>query len=139
MDPVALILPGAQSLVSQILSDGWVQVRSWLSRRLSSSENPEQTEIVRQLDIANEQADALPIPESGVSAETAHRLVLEAYWAGYLAALAGSHPELTTMLAEFAERGATASPTSAPVNSVSGTVSGHVVQAEHIDGGVRFS
>jgi hypothetical protein len=138
MDPATLILPGAQSLVSQILSDGWVQVRAWLSRRLSHSGEAGQAEVERQLDAANDAANALPFPVSAVSAQAARRLALEAYWAGYLAALADGHPGFPAMLAELVERQGATAQAPATANTVSGTVTGHVVQAGHIEGGVRF-
>lgn len=132
MDPASLIMPGAQSLVAQILSDGWVQVRQWLSLRLGHQDGGGAGDLEGRLDMANAQADALPVPETA-----SRRAILEAYWAGYLAALVGEHPELTGALAELAASGGQLS-VGQSGNSVSGTVTGNVVQAHQIDGGVRF-
>lgn len=139
MDPATLILPGAQTLVSQILSDGWVQARAWLARRLGHAEGSKsaggvQADLERRLDTAQAQTAALAAP--GVAPQ---RALLEAYWAGYLAALVGEHPELAAIVAGLAAPAVDHSADQGTVNSVTGTVTGNLVQARDIHGGIRFS
>jgi hypothetical protein len=134
MDPSSIFVPGAQALVTQILSDGWGQARAWLSKRLSRDDGPAQADLERQLDIANAQASSLAVPEAGINPGAARRMVLEAYWAGYLAALAGEHPEYTAALTELAA----GRPAATTANSVTGTVTGNVLQAGRIEGSVHF-
>jgi hypothetical protein len=121
------------------MSDGWTQVRGWLAKRLGRPGDTDRADLERLLDAANEQANALPAPVSTMSADDARRLMLEAYWAGYLAALADNHPELVAVLTELPERTASAPSVPAAINNMSGTVTGHVVQAQQIDGGIHFS
>lgn len=137
MDPSSIFLPGAQALVTQILSDGWAQARGWLAKRLSGADGPARADLERRLDAANAQASVLPVPEAGLSAAAAQRVILEAYWAGYLAALAGEHPAVAAMLSELAGNQAPA-PAGTTTNSVTGTVTGNVLQADRIEGGVHF-
>jgi hypothetical protein len=65
--------------------------------------------------------------------------MLESYWAGYLAALAGDQPELAAVVTELAESPVPMALPPAMVNTLTGEVTGHVVQAGHIEGGVRFN
>jgi hypothetical protein len=137
MDPASIFLPGAQALVTQILSDGWATARGWLAKRLTGADGPVQADLERRLDTANAQAGGLPVLEAGVPAAVAQRMVLEAYWTGYLAALAGESPDFAAALARLAgERGVQAARTTS--NIVTGTVTGNVLQAGHIEGGVHF-
>jgi hypothetical protein len=137
VDPSSIVLPGAQALVTQILSDGWAQARGWLARRLGHADGPTLTDMERRLDTANAQANGLPVPEGSVGAAAARRMVLEAYWTGYLAALAGEHPDFAAALTELALERAP-QPAATTTNSVTGTVTGPVVQADRIEGGVHF-
>jgi hypothetical protein len=137
MDPVSVVLPGAQALVTQILSDGWAHVRGWLAKHLSRADGPSQAELERRLDTASVQARTLPVPEADVPAAVAQRMVLEAYWTGYLAALAGEHPDFAAALADLPEIQGT-HPAATTTNSVTGTVTGNVLQAGHVEGGVHF-
>lgn len=122
MDPASIVLPGAQSLVTQILSDGWAQVRGWLAQRWSRHSETSQAELEHRLDDAKEQAASLFSGE---------RTALEAYWAGYLAALISEHPGLAASLQELPAHPSVS-------NTVSGTVTGNVVQAGTIEGGITF-
>jgi hypothetical protein len=137
MDPATIILPGTQALVTQILSDGWAQARGWLAKHLSRAGGPSQEDLERQLDAASAQASKLPVPEVGVPAAISQRMVLEAYWTGYMAAMAGEHPDFAAALMELAQNRET-QPTTRTNNSVTGTVTGNVLQAGHIEGGVHF-
>lgn len=137
MDPAGILLPGAQALVTQILSDSWAQARGWLASRLSRAGGPSQEELERRLDSAREQATGLPVPGAGVSQPVARRMVLEAYWAGYLAATTGEHPDVIAALTELADNQGPRSAATA-TNLVTGTVRGNVLQAGTIEGGVRF-
>lgn len=134
MDPTALVLPGAQALVTQILSDGWAQARGWLARRLRRPEDAPEADIELRLDAAQAQTAALAVP-----GEVPPRALLEAYWAGYLAALVGEHPELAAAVAGLAAPSAGRPADESNVNSVTGTVTGNLVQAHDIQGGIRFS
>jgi hypothetical protein len=141
MDPTSLILPGAQSLVTQILSDGWAQARAWLVRRLTRPDSTPQPELERRLDVAHAHADILAAPDKDAPVVTdtpRRRALLEAYWAGYLAAMLGEHPEFAEVLAELATPAVGCPAPNRTVNSVTGRVSGNVVQAGTIEGGVRF-
>ena len=138
MDPGSIVLPGAQALVTQILSDGWAQARGWLAKRLSRVAGTSQADLERRLDTASAQALGLSVPEAGVSAPVAQRMVLEAFWTGYLAAAVGEHPGFASVLTELAEiREAAPVPTTS--NTVTGAVTGNIVQASNIEGGVHFS
>lgn len=139
MDLGTLILPGAQSLVSQILSDGWTQARTWLASRLVHPGNVDRADFERQLDAAHDLANGIPVPASGMPAETARRLVLDAYWAGYLDALSRTRPEMVRVLTELTGHAATAAPDQTTINSLTGKVAGNVVQAGNIQGGIRFT
>lgn len=134
MDPTVLVLPGAQALVSQILTDGWAQARSWLSRRLGRADVVPAAELEQRLDAAQAQVAAFSAPEA-----ISQRALLEAYWAGYLAALAAEHPEYAAAVATLAAPPADGGAERGNVNSVTGTVTGNLVQARDIHGGVTFN
>jgi hypothetical protein len=138
MDSAVLVLPGAQALVSQILSEGWAHARAWLVRRLGHADGAERSDaaksdLERRMDTAHAQATALTAAEA-----VPPRAILEAYWAGYLAALIGERPEFASVLAELAASSNRPADKGTVVNSVTGTVSGNLVQAQDIHGGVRF-
>jgi hypothetical protein len=137
MDPVSIVLPGAQALVTQILTDGWTQARGWLAKRLTRADGPALAELESRLDVANAEATSLPAAEDGVPSADVRRMVLEAYWAGYLAALAGERLEFAAALTELAEN-RKAGPAGMTTNSVTGTVTGNVIQAGRVEGGVHF-
>jgi hypothetical protein len=134
VDPSVVVLPGAQALVTQIISEGWAQARTWLSRRLGHADATLAADMERRLDAAQVQAAALTVP-----AAFPQRVILEAYWAGYLAALTGEDPEFAAAIAGLAPPLADHTPSPRNVNSVTGTVTGNLVQAHDIDGGVSFS
>jgi hypothetical protein len=134
VDPTAIVLPGAQALVTQILSDGWTQARAWLARRLGHSAGTRQADIEVRLEAAHAQTAALAAP-----GDIPQRALLEAYWAGYLAALVGEHPEFAAIVAELAVPSADGTADGRNANSVTGTVTGNLVQARDIHGGIRFS
>jgi hypothetical protein len=64
-------------------------------------------------------------------------MVLEAYWPGYLTPIAGERPDFAAALIELGHN-REAQPTTRTNNSVTGTVTGNVLQAGHIEGGVHF-
>jgi hypothetical protein len=134
VDPTVIVLPGAQALVTQILTDGWVHARAWLARRLGHSEGDGDAQVELRLDAAQAQAAALAVP-----GEVPQRALLEAYWAGYLAALVGEHPELSAAVAGLTAPSAERTADRSNFNSVTGTVTGNVVQARDIHGGIKFS
>lgn len=115
MDPLSIVVPGAQSLVSAILADGWTQVRGALARHWSKRESISQDAAEQRLDAGHEQS--LLVAGNG---DEQHAL-LEAYWAGYLAGLAADHAGLLDAIRELR---APSAPTSRNVhNSNTGTVS----------------
>jgi hypothetical protein len=136
MDSASIVLPGARALVTQILEEGWAQARRWLTGWLSRPGGPGQAALERRLDAANAEAGGLSVPETGVPEVDARRMVLEAYWTGYLAALAGEHPDLAEALTGLP--GLRSAPPATTSNSVTGTV-GNVLQANHIEGSVHFT
>jgi hypothetical protein len=137
MDPASIVLPGMQALVTQILSDGWAQARGWLAKRLSRTDGPSQADLEQWLDTARAQASSLPVPQAGVQAAVAQRMMQEAYWTGYLAAMAVEHADFASALTELSQK-QEAQPIATTSNSVTGTVTGNVLQAGHIEGGVHF-
>jgi hypothetical protein len=121
MDPVtSALLPGAQSLVTAILTDGWARVRDVLARRWSRQTGETQADIERRLDTAHHQAVALGDD----------RALQQAYWAGYLAAVLAERPGLLDVVRALPD------PTDLR-NTNSGTVT-TLVQARDIDGGITF-
>jgi hypothetical protein len=136
MDLTTVFMPGAQSLVTAILTDTWVQARATVaklwSRRQSDAAATEQAG--RELDAARSQA--LELAGSGSEAERAARMQL--FWAGYLAGQAAARPELAAALTELPAL-LSASQGSTVQNSISGTVTGTVVQARDIHGSITFN
>jgi len=138
MDLTTVFMPGAQSLVTAILTDTWAHARKtvvklWVSRHADASEG----RVVGELDVARGQA--LELAGEGPEAERAARMQL--FWAGYLAGQAAACPELSAAFAELpalldAGRFVSQSPTL--YNTVSGTVQGGVVQTGEIHGDITF-
>lgn len=98
MDPVALILPGVQSLVSNILNEGWQQARQVLARRWSKKSSISADAAKRTL----QDAYQLSVVLAGERNDRAE--LLEAYWAGYFAGLAAERPELLDVIGGFSLR-----------------------------------
>lgn len=128
MDLDSVIVPGAQSLVTAMLTDAWSSARALVARRWGrSGEHPADVEL--RLEQAKEQSLTL----AGSDGDRQGRL--EAYWAGYLAGLLAERPELVGAVRELASGGLSEATTQ---NSNTGTVHGHLLQARDINGGVHF-
>ena len=142
-----MVMPGAQSLVTAVLTDSWGQVRSALSRvwakhhRDSGVTNPDPTALSAahaELDLAKEQA--LAVAGQGPESERADRMQL--FWAGYLAGQLAARPELADAIrglpALLELRPATPAILVTTNTSISGTVHGDVAQTGDVSGGIRF-
>lgn len=123
MDPVtSALLPGAQSVVTAMLTDGWTQLRGVLARRWSRRTGEEVGDVEGRLEAARGQAAGLGGGEA----------VLRAYWAGYFAALVADRPQLLDVVSELPGR-----VEERHSNTNSGTVT-TLVQARDVDGGIVF-
>lgn len=138
MDLTTVFMPGAQSLVTAILTDSWTQARAtvaklWVRKHPATSLD----QASRDLDTARRQA--LALAGNGPEADRAARMQI--FWAGYLAGQAAARPELATAFAELpALLGVLPLPQSAAVqNTISGTVHGNAVQVGDIQGNVTIS
>ncbi|MFD0632844.1 hypothetical protein ACFQ9X_15880 [Catenulispora yoronensis] len=116
MDLTSVVTPGAQSLVTSILTDSWKQVLPALSRlwarHRSGSPGVVLEEVGAELDLAREQA--ISITGDGSESERARRM--ELFWAGYLAGQLAARPELAGVVQELPAllgAAATAAPTAA--------------------------
>jgi hypothetical protein len=145
VDLTTVVMPGAQSLVTAILTDSWGQVRTAVARlwarRQPGSPDPDATALEqarRELDNARQQA--VTLAGDGSEAERARRM--ELFWAGYLAGQVSARPELADAVGALpALLGGGRGVPQATVtvsNTISGTVHGNVVQADDICGGIRF-
>jgi hypothetical protein len=138
MDLTSVFLPGAQSLVTAILTDTWAQARAavaklWVGRHAAATE----AQAARELDAAKSQA--LELAGEGPEADRAVRMQL--FWAGYLAGQAAARPELSAAFAELPALlgvGRPGAQNSTVHNIISGTVQGGAVQAGEIHGDVTF-
>lgn len=141
-------MPGAQSLVTAILTDSWSQTRAalarlWARRRpdehTSASSAAEVEAAGAELDLAREQA--LLVSGEGPEPERAGRM--ELFWIGYLAGQLAARPELADPMRALptvlAAQEATSHTTVVTNKAISGTVHGDVVQADDVSGGIRFS
>lgn len=143
-----VIVPGAQSLVTAIVTDSWSQVRMalsklWARRQLADkSPEPKHAELEAagaELDLAMRQAIAV----AGEGPESDRVRRMELFWIGYLAGQLAARPELGHAIEELPSLvGADPSATSTSVTmvnkNISGTVHGNAVQADDVSGGIRF-
>jgi hypothetical protein len=149
MDLTMLVMPGAQSLVTSILTDTWGQARTAIAKLWARKHNasgasahaePDAAAIEhagRELDTARQQA--LELAGSGSESDRAARMQL--FWAGYLAGQLAARPELSDVLAQLPAllgAGAPTSQTTNVHNSITGTVHGGAVQAGDIHGNISF-
>lgn len=152
MDLTTVVMPGAQSLVTAILTDGWGQARTaiaklWARRGGAGGANtyadraepaPAAIEQAgRELEAARRQG--LELAGGGSEADRAARMQL--FWAGYLAGQLAARPELAGALAELPAllgAGTSSSQTTNVHNTISGTVHGNAVQAGDIHGNITF-
>ncbi|MEU9118778.1 hypothetical protein AB0C96_02775 [Streptomyces sp. NPDC048506] len=131
---MTVILPGAQSLVTAILADGWTRVRTALARRWSRETREPQAAIEERLDAAH--AQAAEITSGDADGDQA---LLRAYWAGYLAAVLAERPALLGLVRDL--RSAVADPGAHDGPSVHNTNSGTVttlIQGGDFSGNITF-
>ena len=131
MDVSSFVLPGAQSLVSSILADGWAQARAALARRWSQRGAISQQAAELELDKGRELAERIHGDDQD------RRRLLETYWTGYLAGLAAGHAELLDVLRDLSHERTPVSHESAVHNSNTGTV-GTLLQAGDVHGDISF-
>jgi hypothetical protein len=138
MDLSTVFTPGAQSLVTAILTDSWTQARATVAKLWARSHPASSIEqAVHELDTARRQA--LELAGDGPEADRAARMQL--FWTGYLAGQASARPELASAFAELPallRTGHRTSQTSTVHNTISGTVHGNAVQAGDIHGDITF-
>ena len=145
MDLSTVFMPGAQSLVTAIMTESWTQARAavaklWVRHRNATpSHDPAAIERAsHELDAARLQALQL----AGTGSESDRAARMQIFWAGYLAGQAAARPELAAAIIELPEllgaAHAPASQTSTVNNSISGTVHGNAVQAGDIHGDITF-
>ena len=149
MDATTLVMPGAQSLVTAVLTDTWNQARAALANRWARRHpaadgrtyaDPEPAAIeqaARELDVARQLS--LELAGGGSDADREARMRL--FWAGYLAGQLAARPELATALAELPTlfgAGTPVSQTTNVHNTISGTVHGNAVQAGDIHGSINI-
>jgi len=151
MDLTTVIMPGAQSLVTAILTDTWNQAHTaiaklWARRRAAPGAgtatyaDPDPAAIEQaghELEAARRQA--LELAGNGPESDRAARMRL--FWAGYLAGQLAARPELAGALAELPAllgEGAPTTQTTNVHNTISGTVHGNAVQAGDIHGNITF-
>lgn len=132
MDITSFFLPGAQSLVTSILADGWSTARSALAHRWAKRGKTSQEAAENELEKGHELAQHIASGDDGE-----RQKLLEVYWAGYLAGLATSHADLIDAVREL---GAAHEPTAQGAtvhNSNTGTV-GTLLQAGDVHGNISF-
>jgi hypothetical protein len=148
MDLTTMVTPGAQSLVTAVLTDSWAQVRTALSRlwahrqSTSQSSGPDAAALeqaVTELDVARKQAIAV----GGNGPESERAVRMELFWIGYLAGQLAARPELVRAvqaLPGLLDSQPDVPPTIVEVTTktVSGTVHGNAVQADDVTGGINF-
>ncbi len=146
MDLAAVVVPGAQSVVTAILTDTWKAARAVLERAWTRShgqqgagEGERGGQAGHELDVVRRQS--LEIAGQGSAQEREMRMGL--FWAGYLAAQANAHPELVELLAELpallaGNAGGPVSTSTSTHNTLSGTVHGSVVQTGSVQGSITF-
>ncbi|MEW1648662.1 hypothetical protein [Streptomyces sp. NPDC091219] len=126
MDLMSVVTPGAQSLVTTILVDGWAHVRTALAARWSHRTGEAQTEVERRLDESHQQSIT---PASGTEAQ---RTAMEAHWTAFLMTAIAQQPTLLDLVREL---GDTSSGSVHNTNSATVTT---LVQARDIHGGITF-
>ncbi|WP_194909437.1 hypothetical protein [Catenulispora rubra] len=146
MDLTSVVMPGAQSLVTAIVTDSWSQVRTAMSRLWArhraedGSTGPSVAALEAagtELDLARQQA--LAVAGDGPESERADRMQL--FWIGYLAGQIAARPELADALGGLpvlldAQRGASVTMTTNTKN-FSGSAR-NAVQADDVSGGITF-
>ena len=160
MDLTTLVLPGAQSLVSAVLSDTWDQARSALARLWArrhpglARSNPDSGADLDAVADADADADAVEragreldavraqaIELAGQGDRAARAARMELFLAGYLAGQLAARPEFAETvraLPDLLGAGAPYPGSGGTYNINTGKVRGNIVQARDIQGDVRF-
>ena len=120
MDISALLLPGAQKLAAAMLSDAWTTTRDAIAGHWGRGSHKVAEEAVADLEDSRAQALAL-FPATGPEQQP----LLQAFLAGYLAALARTAPDRLEILAD-----------PAPVIKASTLMSGRADKVVQIGGDV---
>lgn len=129
---MTVVLPGAQTLVTAILTDGWTRVRTALAHRWSRQTDEPQSDIEHRLDAAHTQASEMTADHGD-----SEQALLRAYWAGYLAAALAERPALLDLVRDL--RGTLTAPdTTASVQNVNSGTATTVVQGRDFSGGITF-
>lgn len=131
---MTVILPGAQSLATAILTDGWTSVRTFLARRWSRQTQDPQDAIEERLNAAHAQAAGVTTGDTEQD-----RALLRAYWTGYLTAAVAEHPPLLDLVRDLhhMRTGAGAEAASSVHNTNNGTAN-NLVQGRDFSGGFTF-
>ncbi|ACU71417.1 hypothetical protein Caci_2499 [Catenulispora acidiphila DSM 44928] len=137
MDLSTLLLPGAQNLATAMLSDAWTATRDAVARRWGRGDHAATKQAAAELDDSRTQALALFPASAGVDAvvpAAADPALLQAFLAGYLAALArtdpGRLPALFSLTAQPGQQAAAAAARNVNYGEVERLVQ---VDAESID------
>ncbi|MFJ8143236.1 hypothetical protein [Streptomyces sp. NPDC096013] len=123
---MSVVTPGAQSLVTTILVDGWTHARTALAARWSHRTGEAQTEVERRLDDSHQQS-ITPAP----SAE-AQRAAMEAHWTAFFMTAIAQHPTLLDLVRELGET------SSGSVHNTNSGTATTLVQARDVHGGITF-
>lgn len=144
MDPTTLVMPGAQSLVTAILTDGWAQVRDTLAnlwtrhRSVAALDNPAALASSRQ-EWDSARGQSLALPNHGTDEERRDRM--QAFWAGYLAGQLAARPDLSNALGELPRLlgpDRRIDQADSVTNTISGSVFGTALQARDIRGDIHL-
>ncbi len=126
MDLSALLLPGAQKLATAMLGDAWTLTRDAIARRWGRGDVDATDKAVAELDDSRSQALEL------FGRDLGNERLMNAFLAGYVAALARTQPERVDALVSLdLEPGLPAGGTVGNVNT------GRVGKLVQIDGDVR--
>lgn len=125
MDISTLLLPGAQKLAQAMLSDAWNLTRDAVARRWGRGDRSAAKAAAAELDDSRQHALAL------FGSEPADEAQLNAFIAGYLAALARTAPERVHDLVNL-------EPASRPSEVTIGNINtGQVAKLAQVDGDVH--
>jgi hypothetical protein len=141
VDASSVVLPGAQSLVSAILADGWAATREVLARRWSARGAVGRKAAERRLDAGHEQSLIFAGEgEGGGEGEgegEGRAARLTEYWAGYLAGQAADRTDLLDAVRELAASRASAARDTRVHNVNTGSV-GTLLQLGDVHGGISI-
>ncbi|WP_194890891.1 hypothetical protein [Catenulispora pinisilvae] len=125
MDISTLLLPGAQKLAQAMLGDAWNMTRDALARRWGHGDRAVAEAAAKELDDSREHALAL------FGSEQADEAQLNAFIAGYLAALTRTEPERIHDLVNLEPAPSSSEVTIGNINT------GQVAKLAQVDGDVH--